>query len=103
MFKMILGINLSFSLCFATNLAVFRPDTLDIAYVGNYLPPYDQVTEKMDKAGQRLIERLLEKEKIAQDYIVVGQNQTEKIISPGENVFKKLLFWPHYDSKLYFS
>jgi len=57
----------------------------------------------MDQAGKRLIERLLEKEKIAQDYIVVGQNQTEKIISPGENVFKKLVFWPHYDSKLYFS
>lgn len=103
MLKTISGFNFRHFCTFFTNVAVFRPDALDIAYVGNYLPPYDKVTEKMDEAGKRLIKRLVEKNKIAADYVVVGQNQTEKTFSPGENVFKKLVSWPHYDSKLHFS
>ncbi|CAG9770628.1 unnamed protein product [Ceutorhynchus assimilis] len=79
-----------------------RSDSIDIAYVGNYLAPYDRVSDKMDEAGRNLITRLLERKKILKDYIVVAQNQTEKTLSPGENVYKKIIQWPHYDSGIYY-
>lgn len=80
----------------------FRPDAIDVAYIGNFLAPYDKVTDKMDEAGKRLIQRMLERGKITEDYVVVAENQTEKVTSPGENVFKKIVLWPHYDNGLYF-
>ncbi|XP_066250349.1 peptidoglycan-recognition protein SC1a/b-like [Euwallacea similis] len=79
-----------------------RPDAYDVAYVGNYLAPYDKVNDKMDKAGRRLLKRLLERGKLDKDYVVVAYNQTERVNSPGENVFKRVMLWPHYKPGLYF-
>lgn len=79
-----------------------RNDTLDIAYIGNYLAPYDKMSDQMEESGKKLISRLLEKKKLTQEYIIVAHNQTENSTSPGENIFKKIVHWPHYDSGLYF-
>ncbi|XP_076272865.1 peptidoglycan-recognition protein SC2-like [Rhynchophorus ferrugineus] len=80
----------------------WMPNAIDIVYIGNYLSPYDQLTDKMEKAGRRLIARLRAEGKITQDYVVIAQNQTVNTQSPGENIFKEIIKWPHYDPSIYF-
>lgn len=80
----------------------WMPRAIDICYMGNFLTPYDQLTDKMEEAGKRLIQRLRNEGKITEDYVVIPHNQTYNTLSPGQNVYKKLIKWPHYDSSLYF-
>ncbi|XP_060535554.1 LOW QUALITY PROTEIN: uncharacterized protein LOC132707648 [Cylas formicarius] len=75
---------------------------IDIVYLGNYLAPYDKMTNKMEEAGKRLIAKLLREEKITPDYVLVAQNQTTNTLSPGPNIYEKIIRWPHYDARLYF-
>ncbi|KAL1517474.1 hypothetical protein ABEB36_001237 [Hypothenemus hampei] len=78
------------------------PDAIDVAYIGNYFAPFDQVSEKMNEAGIRLCAWLQKIKWIQQDFIVVAHNQTQaNIDSPGENVYKKIIIWPNYDPGLY--
>ncbi|KAL1517473.1 hypothetical protein ABEB36_001236 [Hypothenemus hampei] len=81
----------------------WMPSAIDICYIGNYIRNYDKVSTKMDKAGQRLIARLGIQGYLTSDYVVIGQNQTYNTQSPGDNVYEKIVHWPHYDSQLYFS
>lgn len=60
------------------------------------------MTDKMDEAGKRMIARLQTEGYITPDYIVIAQNQTFDTKSPGENVYKRIVKWPHYDYGLYY-
>ncbi|XP_066250351.1 peptidoglycan-recognition protein LF-like [Euwallacea similis] len=75
---------------------------IDVVYIGNFLAPYDNVTDKMDLAGRKLIERLRKEGYLTPDYVVIGQNQTINTQSPGDNVYSRIVKWPHYDPGLYF-
>lgn len=78
-----------------------RDSTIDIVYMGNF--DVDVFTETMSEAGQLLIEDGAKKNKISLDYKVVCHNQTAGQRSPGQNVFKEVVKWKHYDSGLYFN
>lgn len=60
------------------------------------------MTDKMDLAGRRLVKKLEKEGYLTSDYVVVAQNQTHNTQSPGENVYSRVIKWPHYDSGLYF-
>ncbi|KAJ8924775.1 hypothetical protein NQ315_000928 [Exocentrus adspersus] len=79
----------------------YRNDTIDIAFIGTYT--YDVLTPSMIEAAQLLIEDGLNNNKLTQDYKLVAHNQTTAQISPGPNVFKEIVTWPHYDGGLYFN
>ncbi|XP_066155304.1 uncharacterized protein [Euwallacea fornicatus] len=59
---------------------------IDVVYIGNFLAPYDKLTDKMDLAGRRLIDRLRNEGYLTPDYVVIGQNQTANTLSPGHHM-----------------
>ncbi|XP_050294877.1 peptidoglycan-recognition protein SC1a/b-like isoform X2 [Anthonomus grandis grandis] len=81
----------------------WQKNAYDIVYLGNYLGPYDQLSDKMETAGKRIIARLRNEGYLTPDYIVIAQNQTFNTLSPGENIFKKIVKWPHYDPGPHFN
>lgn len=78
-----------------------RDSTIDIVFMGNF--DIAVPTESMTEAALLLIEDGAKKKKLAPNYKVICHNQTTNNRSPGVNVFKEVVKWPHYDSGLYFN
>lgn len=77
-----------------------RDHTIDIVFIGSF--SIDVPTPSMFDAALLLIEDGVRKKKLDPKYKVVCHNQTISQESPGVNVFKEVVKWPHYDHGLYF-
>lgn len=77
-----------------------RDSTIDIVFFGNF--DVHIFTDTMADAALKLIEDGVKNNKLHPNYKIVNHNQTENQRSPGHNVIKKVVKWPHYDSGLYF-
>lgn len=77
-----------------------RDGTIDIVFMGNF--DTNIPNDSMFEAALLLIDDGVKKKKIESNYKVVCHNQTANIRSPGINVIKEVVKWPHYDSGLHF-
>lgn len=73
--------------------------SIGIDFLGHFV--HDELTEDMVDAFQKLIEQGLQLNKLSEDYKLVGENQTSlhMYLSPGPNVFKLMINWPHFYNK----
>ncbi|XP_074042818.1 uncharacterized protein isoform X3 [Leptinotarsa decemlineata] len=79
----------------------YRNDTVDIVYIGTY--DIDKLTPNMIDAAKTLINDGVSRKYLTEDYIIVCHNQTSpNTWSPGQNIFKEVKTWPHYDSGIFF-
>lgn len=77
-----------------------RDSTIDIVFIGNFdIDPFDDI---MAEAALLLIEDGVKNNKIEPDYKVICHNQTSAVNSPGKNVIKAVVKWPHYNGGLFF-
>lgn len=76
--------------------------SIGINFIGDF--NYDLLNASMIDAAKILIEQGLELKKLSQEYILIGHNQSapEVPISPGVNVYREIMNWPHFSNKTYF-
>lgn len=77
-----------------------RDSTIDIVFMGSF--DIDVFTSFMAEAAILLIEHGVKNNKLVSNYKIVCHNQTASLRSPGQNIFKEVVKWPHYDGGLYF-
>ncbi|KAG5868951.1 hypothetical protein JTB14_014384 [Gonioctena quinquepunctata] len=78
-----------------------RNDTIDIAYIGTY--DIDELTPSMIDAAKVLLKDGMKRKYLTDNYIIVCHNQTEPDrMSPGQNIYREVKTWPHYDPGIYF-
>ncbi|XP_018575562.1 peptidoglycan recognition protein [Anoplophora glabripennis] len=79
-----------------------RKISIGINFIGDF--NYDDFTEDMRQAAKELIKQGLELKKLSEDYIIVGENQTNSrmYVSPGANVYKVIKHWPHFYNRTLF-
>lgn len=76
----------------------FGKISISIAFLGNFV--FDELTEEMEDAFFDLIEQGLKLKKLSEDFILIGENQTyPDTLSPGENVYKLMKSWDHFDNR----
>lgn len=75
-------------------------DSIDIAFIGSYA--FDVLTHSMIEATQLLIQDGVDRNKLTKNYTLVAHNQTMNTQSPGDNVYKEIITWPHFDGGMKF-
>ncbi|KAG5866184.1 hypothetical protein JTB14_030310 [Gonioctena quinquepunctata] len=78
----------------------YRNDTLDIVFMGTF--DIDMPTTSMINAALALLREGENKKYLTENYRVVCHNQTCNTLSPGQNIFREVEKWPHYDPNLHF-
>ncbi|CAH1112615.1 unnamed protein product [Psylliodes chrysocephalus] len=68
----------------------------DIVVHGNFL--YDQFYDFMENVTQTIIKAGRFVNVIDQYYVVLCENQTERVDSPGRNIYEKVKLWEHYQN-----
>lgn len=68
--------------------------SLAVCFMGDYIR--HQPDEKQLEATQFLLAYGVTNKHIALDYKLVAQNQTKKTKSPGANIYKEVIKWPHW-------
>lgn len=76
-----------------------RDSTIDIVFMGNF--DIVALDKRLVEAAKLLIMKGLKEKKLTPNYKIVCHNQTYSTRSPGVNVFKEVVKWPHYDRGLY--
>lgn len=76
----------------------FIDSSITISMIGNFV--FDELTEEMAEATQELLEFGVKNYFLDKDYTILAHNQTKKTMSPGSNVYKKIVKWSHYSSEL---
>ncbi|XP_018575560.1 uncharacterized protein LOC108914271 isoform X1 [Anoplophora glabripennis] len=76
--------------------------SIGICFIGDFRS--DELNDGMISAAKLLIEQGFNAGKISTEYILVGQNQTDRGLpeSPGENVYRVIKSWPHFSGESYF-
>lgn len=69
-------------------------DSIGISFIGNFI--YDRFTPGMIEAAQDLLRDGLDSGKLNKNYKLISHNQTGNTLSPGQNVYESIRFWPHY-------
>ncbi|KAJ8976479.1 hypothetical protein NQ317_013700 [Molorchus minor] len=79
-----------------------RTNSIGINFIGNF--NFDELNEEMVNAAQALIDQGLDLERISDDFLLVGENQTNSKmnISPGVNVYKIISQWPNFYNRTMF-
>lgn len=77
----------------------FLEHAIDVVMLGNFA--VDDFTVPMINATKALLEFGVKQKRLTEYYKVVNHNQTEITLSPGINVIKEVVTWPHYDRRNY--
>lgn len=76
----------------------FLDSSITISMIGNYV--FDDLTEDMVTVTKELLEFGVNNSYLDKYYQILAHNQTKKTISPGPNVYKKIVKWSHYSSEI---
>lgn len=71
--------------------------SIGISFIGNYIYGQNELSDTMVDAVFRLIACGEQRKILTPSYKIVGHNQTLNTESPGENVYKVIKTWPHFD------
>lgn len=77
----------------------YNKRSICIAFIGNFSkikPPERQLI-----AAQKLIERGLEMKKLTADYRLFGHRQLIDFESPGRELYKIIVKWPHWSENVF--
>ncbi|CAH1112618.1 unnamed protein product [Psylliodes chrysocephalus] len=75
---------------------IYSRFSYDIAIHGNFL--YDQFYDYMENTTRYIIEIGVSLGAIDPYYVVLCENQTQKVDSPGRNIYEKVKLWDHYQN-----
>lgn len=73
------------------------PKSIGISFIGNYIYGQEELTQTMIDAVMKLMDCGVKRKIFPPGYKIIGHNQTFNTESPGENVYKVIKTWPHFD------